>query len=837
MSAEDVIRQLQTELEATRVAMQTLQAQMLNQDRALTARLAYNEAEILRIRDKNDKKEKGGHKSGIMDSRKIYPEKLKDMSRWKKWSARALRWAKMESPELHDSLVAAGKSRKVPIHHDCGDEAVFFWAHLEGWILDPEAAKIVRHVKEDDGVEAWRQLVAQFDPLTALTKGRKLKAIQAYPETHRAKKNRDVPGVMASFEEMISQYYEDFKTEALSDDLKKQAYMDLIPETLAIVIRDYIAMREMDEDEMNSSQIKAFVMSRIQPDIHKDTIPMDVDLVLEEDAEAAGGDRFSRWKAGDDQADWANSLGTYPQQGAVGKGGKAKGKDSKGKDGKSGGKDGKGDRPIGACSHCWGFGHYYRACPVRLGPEEAAKAEAEFARKGGGKGAKGKGKKGKGKSKGKGKVYSVEEGEEYWPEGEDWPAEEAVDAESYAVFDYDEEMAEFCACIEYSDESICGIDDIPEGEPKYFHRDFANDCEDDEDGDNDGESADEVAEFERPNVAYRGLRDIDPWVEQDPWRRLGTTSTGSTSTWTHTSRTTSAKALVSTESGKAPPSTDEPGSRRNSVQIPGSYDYDAERDVHTFVSMRDEEYERVRPAGQPIFMKIPNDRGFSKVRIGSHPVKEEEQKPSWELSEEEIQLLEKRAIDAGGTITSPFSPLSTLNCSPFSPEYTSRSSNSSPLISTCTPLFPERVISNIPMSSFSSILGSSDPSFSEHGHQVDFHGKGNAELMGFSRTRTSRSTGFSLSDYNTSTNKCVSDLHVKDVFETIEDDNDVAVTFIQKVLRAPTTHTRLTTTTNDHSHTTVRPTSRRHDEDDRLLHDHDYHILTTTTTTTTHDQM
>ena len=123
--------------------------------------------------------------------------------------------------------------------------------------------------------------------------------------------------------------------------------------------------------------------------------------------------------------EWANSLGYDPTQGAIGKNGagKGKGKDyksgsSKGCGGGSGGKDqkgkdgaGKGERPVGACSHCWGFGDYYRACPVRLGPEAAAQAEKDYAiALSKGDRGKGKGKKGKGKGKyGKGKVvYGVE---------------------------------------------------------------------------------------------------------------------------------------------------------------------------------------------------------------------------------------------------------------------------------------------------------------------------------------------------------------------------------------------------------------------------------------------
>ena len=88
------------------------------------------------------------------------------------------------------------------------------------------------------------------------------------------------------------------------------------------------------------------------------------------------------------------SLGYCPTQCAIGKSGKGgdkgKGEKGKGKDWKGGGDEGKGlgagkgEQPVGACSHCWGFGHYYRACPIRLGPEAAAQAEKEYLAKGGG---------------------------------------------------------------------------------------------------------------------------------------------------------------------------------------------------------------------------------------------------------------------------------------------------------------------------------------------------------------------------------------------------------------------------------------------------------------------
>ena len=71
-------------------AMGAMQAQMQNLKRGLTARIALVEAEVLRLRSACDDGAKHV-KSGILDSRKIYPQPLKDMGRWKPWSERVLR--------------------------------------------------------------------------------------------------------------------------------------------------------------------------------------------------------------------------------------------------------------------------------------------------------------------------------------------------------------------------------------------------------------------------------------------------------------------------------------------------------------------------------------------------------------------------------------------------------------------------------------------------------------------------------------------------------------------------------------------------------------------------
>ena len=78
-------------------------------------------------------------------------------------------------------------------------------------MVDSEAAGIVKHVRDDDdGIEAFRFLHCRFDPHTALTKAHRPKAIQKSPEKSMAKKNTDVPAVLAKFEDLLLNYAEDY---------------------------------------------------------------------------------------------------------------------------------------------------------------------------------------------------------------------------------------------------------------------------------------------------------------------------------------------------------------------------------------------------------------------------------------------------------------------------------------------------------------------------------------------------------------------------------------------------------------------------------------------------
>ena len=53
------------------------------------------------------------------------------MSRWQAWVERVLRWARMQSAELHAALLEATKARDRPVVHECGDESIFFGRTLK----------------------------------------------------------------------------------------------------------------------------------------------------------------------------------------------------------------------------------------------------------------------------------------------------------------------------------------------------------------------------------------------------------------------------------------------------------------------------------------------------------------------------------------------------------------------------------------------------------------------------------------------------------------------------------------------------------------------------------
>ena len=247
---------------------------------------------------------------------------------------------RLEDKELHKILAAAGMSRKQPIVHVLEEQAAFLWSYFDDWMQDVEANGIVQHVKNDDSVEAWRQLTVRFHNQSAFSMDMRLRAIRDWPADNKAKRNADVPGVLRNFERLLEEYFEGFKADALTTDLKKLAIISFIPTPLENTFKDMVLDKDMQEEQVTSVEIKEIINKRIMKDLDKDVV----------------------YKA--------SGVGSY---GRVGKGaGKQQG-------GGNPNGAGKHERLAGACWHCRGFGYNSYCCRVRLRPEaaEAARKERE----------------------------------------------------------------------------------------------------------------------------------------------------------------------------------------------------------------------------------------------------------------------------------------------------------------------------------------------------------------------------------------------------------------------------------------------------------------------------
>ena len=112
-----------------------------------------------------------GGDSCVFDKKRLYPKEFKDSMSFRSWSERFIAWETMDNDEIGQAFVRAGK-QESPL--DCTGLTVIqlayskaIYGHLryltEGF---RKAAKIVRLVKGDNGLEAWRKLVREFDPKT-----------------------------------------------------------------------------------------------------------------------------------------------------------------------------------------------------------------------------------------------------------------------------------------------------------------------------------------------------------------------------------------------------------------------------------------------------------------------------------------------------------------------------------------------------------------------------------------------------------------------------------------------------------------------------------------------
>ena len=74
-------------------------------------------------------------------------------------------------------------------------------------------------------------------------------------------------------------YEEDFKTIALTDDLKMNTLMGILPAGLSNMVKDLICYSRKQEETLDYGELKAIVMGRVTRDVNEQSVPMDVDGV------------------------------------------------------------------------------------------------------------------------------------------------------------------------------------------------------------------------------------------------------------------------------------------------------------------------------------------------------------------------------------------------------------------------------------------------------------------------------------------------------------------------------------------------------------------------------
>ena len=110
----------------------------------------------------------GGKKeSGVFDVKRLYPKEFKETTSFRSLSERFIAWPAMDNEEVAQAFTRAGKQEQPLDTSGLSDlqsaysKAVY--GHLRSLTKNcRKAAKVVRLVKGESGLEVWRRLVRKY---------------------------------------------------------------------------------------------------------------------------------------------------------------------------------------------------------------------------------------------------------------------------------------------------------------------------------------------------------------------------------------------------------------------------------------------------------------------------------------------------------------------------------------------------------------------------------------------------------------------------------------------------------------------------------------------------
>ena len=137
---------------------------LTDQEQTLTSRVAVAEQNVTMSSTRTG----ASNDIGIFDKRKLYPTELRENTAFWSWSERFIAWVAMGKEEIACAFYRAGKQEQLLDTAGLTERQVSYSSALYGHLRlltegYRKAAKIVRFVKANSGLEAWRRLICKFD--------------------------------------------------------------------------------------------------------------------------------------------------------------------------------------------------------------------------------------------------------------------------------------------------------------------------------------------------------------------------------------------------------------------------------------------------------------------------------------------------------------------------------------------------------------------------------------------------------------------------------------------------------------------------------------------------
>ena len=152
-----------------------------------------------------------------------------------------------------------------------------------------KASKIVRLVRHENGLEAWRKLVRKFDPQNAEVHAAQLENIVSFCAT-RSNHCPDVPTILDQFRRVLDDYEEATGECGINDSTKKTIMMQFLPASLKIATRDTLMAARQTFVGVSAEYLETIIVQRCEFDevAMGSAVPMEAGAVADDDAGSLG---------------------------------------------------------------------------------------------------------------------------------------------------------------------------------------------------------------------------------------------------------------------------------------------------------------------------------------------------------------------------------------------------------------------------------------------------------------------------------------------------------------------------------------------------------------------